>query len=133
MKKKQELISYWVKAADYDLTVAKHLFEKGDYPYCLFFGHLVIEKTLKALYVKNVDVNPPYKHSLVRLAHKVKLDMDEKKTEFLETITGFNIEARYPDKKFSFYQLCTKEFTANHFQKIKDFYQWLKGLIQSDP
>ncbi|MEW6003092.1 MAG: hypothetical protein AB1638_10655 [Nitrospirota bacterium] len=33
--------------------MAGHLFEKGDYPYALFFGHLTIEKLLKAL--RNID------------------------------------------------------------------------------
>jgi hypothetical protein len=36
--------SYWIKEADEALTVAEHLFEKGDYSYALFFGHLAIEK-----------------------------------------------------------------------------------------
>ena len=29
--------------------MANHLLEKGDYSYALFFGHLSLEKTLKAL------------------------------------------------------------------------------------
>ena len=58
MKDKDELINYWLKSAESDIKVAEHLFEKGDYHYCLFLGHLVLEKALKALYVKNVDINP---------------------------------------------------------------------------
>jgi HEPN domain-containing protein len=33
------------------LGVADHLREKADYSYARFFGHLAVEKTLKALYV----------------------------------------------------------------------------------
>jgi len=39
--------SYWIKEADEALTVAEHLFEKGDYSYALFFGHLAVEKILR--------------------------------------------------------------------------------------
>jgi HEPN domain-containing protein len=43
--------SYWIDEAEEALTVAEHLFEKGDFSYALFFGHLAIEKILKAIYV----------------------------------------------------------------------------------
>ena len=42
--------SYWIDEAEEALTVAEHLFEKGDYSSALFFGHLAIEKILKAIY-----------------------------------------------------------------------------------
>ncbi|MEI6091420.1 MAG: hypothetical protein WCR42_13275 [bacterium] len=31
----------------------EHLFESGDYSYSLFIGHLVLEKILKAHFVKH--------------------------------------------------------------------------------
>jgi len=49
MTTREELINYWLEAAERDWVVIDHLFEKGDYHYALFFGHLVIEKMLKAL------------------------------------------------------------------------------------
>ncbi len=128
--KEEELISYWLKSAESDLQVAEHLFEKKDYHYCLFIGHLVLEKTLKALYVKNVDTHTPYKHSLPLLAQKAGIRLTEDQESFLEEVTDFNIEARYPDIKFSFFKRCTQEFTENYFKKIKEFYQWLKEMIR---
>ena len=41
---------YWITEAEEALTVADHLLEKGDYSYALFFGHLSVEKLLKAIY-----------------------------------------------------------------------------------
>lgn len=132
MTKKEELIAYWQKSAETDLVVAEHLFEKGDYHYCLFIGHLVLEKTLKALYAKRIDLNVPYKHSLPLLAQKAEIELSEKQEAFLEDVSDFNIEARYPDIKFSFFKRCTKEFTDDYFKRIKEFYKWLKIKIQSD-
>ncbi len=126
MAKKEELMSYWQKCAESDLVVAEHLFETGDYHYCLFLGHLMLEKALKALYVKNRDLNAPYKHSLPLLAQKAGVELTDDQETFLEEVSDFNIEARYPDIKFSFYKKCTKEFTGDYFKRIKEFYRWLK-------
>ncbi len=130
MKNKKELISYWLECSASDLKVAEHLFEKGDYHYCLFLGHLVLEKILKALYVQNQDSNAPYRHSLPLLAQKAGIKLDEYQEAFLEEVTDFNIEARYPDIKLSFFKRCTKEFTQEYFSRIKEFYQWLKAEIK---
>lgn len=46
-----EVSKYWFDEAEEALTVLNHLFEKGDYSYALFFGHLAVEKMLKAVYV----------------------------------------------------------------------------------
>ena len=130
MDEQHALIDYWLKSAESDLTVAEHLFEKGDYHYCLFFGHLVLEKTLKAIYVKNVDLKPPFKHGLPLLAQKAGVILNEEQETFLEEVSDFNIEARYPDIKFSFIKKCTQDFAKSNFNRIKDFYQWLKTLTQ---
>jgi len=54
---------YWVTEAEEGLNVAGHLFEKGDYSYALFFGHLAIEKLLKGLYVERKHKHPPRIHN----------------------------------------------------------------------
>ena len=43
--------SFWITKAEEALQVVDHLMERGDYSYALFFGHLAIEKLLKALYM----------------------------------------------------------------------------------
>ncbi len=52
-------VQYWITAAEKDWVVAGHLQEKKDYAYALFFGHLTLEKLLKAYYVSIKDQNPP--------------------------------------------------------------------------
>ena len=58
-------IQYWLESAEEDWRVSTHLFEESDYHYSLFFGHLTIEKILKAIYVARGNENPPYTHRLV--------------------------------------------------------------------
>jgi HEPN domain-containing protein len=54
---KQEHIDYWLKSAEHDLKTAQSLFKSGKYDWCLFIGHLVLEKTLKALFVNANENN----------------------------------------------------------------------------
>lgn len=101
---KTDKINYWIKSSENDWIVAGHLLEKGDYPYCLFFGHLALEKILKAFFVSIKDEVPPLTHRLVYLAEKIGLDLTDAQIELLEIVTDFNLEARYPDEKFSFHK-----------------------------
>lgn len=126
---KEEKVHYWLPSSDYDWTVAKHLFEKEDFNYALFFGHLTIEKLLKAIFVKINNQTPHATHRLVYLVEKTGLFLTTEKLELLEIITDFNLEARYPDEKFSFYKKCTREFTKTYMQKIEELRQWLLQKI----
>lgn len=127
---KGERVRYWLESAEDDWKVANHLFEKGDYPYALFFGHLTVEKILKAIFVEKLNENPPYTHQLVQLAEKISMEMNEEQLENLETITDFNLEARYPDERFSFKRKCTGEFTETYLHKIEEIRRWLLQKIQ---
>ena len=51
--------TFWLEEAEEAKRVAEHLFEKKDYSYALFFGHLAIEKLLKALYVSRKAEQAP--------------------------------------------------------------------------
>ena len=121
----EEKVAYWLTSADHDRTVAGHLFEKQDYSYALFLGHLTIEKTLKGLIVSRYDVVPPFTHRLPYLAEKAGLTLTSEQLELLEIITDFNLEARYPDEKFSFYKKCTLDFTQQYLQQIEEMRTWL--------
>lgn len=105
--------------------------EGGHYSYALFFGHLTIEKLLKAIFVKREDKTPPFSHNLVYLSEKTGLELNEEKLELFEEITDFNLEARYPDDKFSFYRKSTKEFAFNKLARIEELRKWLLQELQS--
>ncbi|CAA9292043.1 MAG: hypothetical protein AVDCRST_MAG95-4066, partial [uncultured Adhaeribacter sp.] len=64
------IVSYWLESSDSDFATMQHLFTAKDYSWSLFLGHLVIEKLLKALFVKNLNKQAPFTHDLLRLASK---------------------------------------------------------------
>ena len=128
--RKYDKIRYWLKSAEDDWEVSQHLFENGDYSYSLFFGHLTIEKILKAIYVDRFNDNPPYTHRLIYLAERASLKLSKEKIGLLEVVTDFNLEARYPDEKFSFKRRCTKDFTRKYLKKIGAIKKWLANRIR---
>jgi len=122
---KNNKVKYWLKTADQDWIVANHLFEKKDYPYALYFGHLTIEKILKAIFTDKKDKTPPFSHNLVYLSEKAGLKVNDEILELFEELSDFNLEARYPDDKFSFYKKSTMGFTKNKLEQIERLKKWL--------
>jgi len=122
--------AYWLEEAKNDLKVTGDLFEKEDYSYSLFFGHLALEKLLKAYYVRQLKKHAPMIHNLERLAQSAGLELSQEQRESLIKISTFNIEARYPDIKQSFRRLCTRDFTEKEITEIRGFYQWLISIMK---
>lgn len=129
MKDSEKQIDYWIKSAKHDLETAESLFKSKHYDWCLFISHLVIEKILKAFFVRDQKEFPPKIHKLDVIAEKTKLNLSSDEMDFLKEINEFNLTARYPDFKFDFYKLCTKEFTEKYFSKIKDLAKCLLKKI----
>ena len=107
-----------------------NLYASNDYVWALFLGHLVIEKLLKALIVKNNNHSILKIHDLNRLTKEAGLEIEESLKDLLDIISSFNIEARYPDYKQEFYKKCDNKFTSDHILKIEDLRLWLLELLK---
>jgi len=126
---KDKLIEYWIAGSDDDYETMIAMFDSKRYSWSLFIGHLMIEKLLKAYYVKVKSDYPPFIHNLLRLAEKTELSLTDEIKMQLVTITAFNINARYDDYKMSFRKQCTTEFTEEWIEKLKELRPWIKTLI----
>lgn len=127
-----DLMNYWIESADEDYNVMLDLKEKNRNTYCLFFGQMVIEKLLKALYAKN-DKGAPYApktHDLLYLAEKLNIELTEEQEITLNEITTFNLSTRYDDYKRAFYNKCTDEYTEEQINKIKEVKAWLEIMLK---
>lgn len=119
-------IKYWVESSDKDFKTMLDLFNTKNNHWSLFIGHLVIEKLLKALYVKSMNELPPLIHDLRRICEKANIDLNDQQKIYFDTVTRFNINARYDDYKQNFYQLCDDEFTKTWIERIKELREWIK-------
>lgn len=125
IKNIDSVINHWREASDQNYATMQNLLKTKEYSWALFLGHLVIEKLLKALYVKKIKAHPVFSHDLLRLANKIEIELPDSYDEWLDTITTFNLNARYDDFKQSFYKLCTKEFSNEWISKIETLRKWL--------
>ncbi|MFA6922658.1 MAG: HEPN domain-containing protein [Bacteroidales bacterium] len=116
----------WENMSDSDYGTMLDLYNAKRYSWSLFVGHLVIEKLLKACYVRNSETHPPLIHDLLKLALKSEINLNEKQKLILDTITTFNINARYDDYKQTFYKKCTQVFTKKWINNITELRQWIK-------
>lgn len=129
---KNELIRYWLESAQKDLETMEKLYQMDELPWSLFLGQLVLEKTLKAIYTQNVGQDSPRIHDLSRLALLAGLELSKDRIDQLDIISSFNLNTRYPDIKLAFYKQCTDEFTTNYLGLIRDYYQWLLSIIETN-
>lgn len=127
----KDVVNYWLSSAYKDYKAMISLYNNRHYVWSLFLGHIVLEKLLKAFYVKNIDVNVPYTHDLTKLAQKAGLSLTEEQKDFLDEVTAFNIRARYPDYKKRFYRKATGKFAEVYIIKIKDFRKWFVKKIKA--
>ncbi len=93
--------------------------------------HQVIEKTLKAYWCGTQPDDPPYTHSHTRLAGGCGLyeQMDDDQRDFLDLITNYNIDARYPEDKDALSRTLTDEFCRQMIDETKQLQQWIKDKL----
>jgi len=119
------IVNYWKNSSEQNYQTMKNLLKSKDYNWALFLGHLVLEKLLKALYVKKYQKHSMFTHDLLRLSKKIELKTSKDQEEWLDEISTFNINARYDNYKQDFQRLCDENFTLFWVEKIENIRQWL--------
>jgi HEPN domain-containing protein len=84
---KKRVINHWIESADQDFKTMIDLYQTQNNNWALFMGHLVIEKLLKALYIKSKDEFPPMIHDLRRICEKADIELDASKQIILDSIS----------------------------------------------
>ncbi len=118
-------IEYWRESAQESHKTMLALKKTGRYSDSLFFGHIVLEKILKAFVVLKTNDNAPKIHNLLRLAELADIKLEKDTKEYFLVANSFNIRARYDDYKKSFYKKCTKEYVEDNLAKIESIYKKL--------
>ena len=125
----QKIINHWVAGAEDDYKTMIAMINAKQFNWSLFLGHLIVEKLLKAYYVKIKEDYPPFVHNLLKLAADSNLILSEELKLELTTITAFNLNVRYDDYKKSFQKKCTPEYTYEWVNKIKKLKIWITEQI----
>ena len=114
-----ELMNHWIESSDEDYEAMMTLYEDKKYTWCLFIGHLVIEKLIKALHAKNNPEKPHALkiHNLVLLSENADITLSKEQKEILMEFNSFNINARYDDYKDRFRQKATRRIHTKSIRK----------------
>lgn len=121
----RKIVNYWKATAKHDYETMLGLFKIKRYSDALFYGHIVLEKILKAHVVYETKKEAPRIHDLVRLQELARVKMSKEQIDLLNEINDFNIRSRYPEYRLRFYKQCTEEYAENYLKKIKKLYQEL--------
>ena len=119
----QKQIDYWISGAEDDLVTADLLIRGNRVLHGLFFCHLVIEKGLKAHYVKNALEVAPRTHNLIILSEQSGLTLEGDTPIFLGILMKYQLQGRYPDYSPA---LPDQVRMMEYFNKTKALLIWLK-------
>jgi len=131
MMTKEQHINYWVDTAQNDWVTVEAMFSTERYMHCLFWAHLVLEKLAKANWVRTHQENiPPKVHNIVWLLDESNVDLGEEMMIFINEYNKFQLSSRYPDYTNEIYKMCTKEFTEEQLEKVKEVRTCLLKMLQ---
>jgi HEPN domain-containing protein len=119
----QKQIDYWINGAEDDIITANLLIQEKRTLHGLFFCHLVIEKAIKAHFVKNTKEVAPRSHNLLYLSEKAEIDFDDETLIFIGILMKYQLQGRYPD----YNPVIPDPIRVDeYFNKTKALLQWLK-------
>ncbi|HES60086.1 MAG TPA: HEPN domain-containing protein [Caldithrix sp.] len=125
----EKTVNHWISTSDQDYKTMIHLYKSKDFHWALFIGHIVIERLLKAKIVEVTKAHAPFIHDLRRLAKLTNINFEDMHLEWFDTITTFNLNARYDSYKQAFYKKCTEEYTSKWIANIKELRKWIKTKL----
>ena len=125
----EKVIIHWKVTSLEDYNTMIDLYNSKTYHWSLFMGHISTEKLLKASYVKAKKKHAPPIHNLYRLAELSDIEISDEHADWLDTITSFNINARYDDFKREFFKQCTQEYTNTWIKRINLIKQWINQKL----
>ncbi len=123
---KADHVDYWKKEAALNWQTANYLVEGKQFVMALFLYNLVIEKLLKAHWVRdNADNSPPRTHDLQHLHNQIDLDLQAADYDYLAVVNRWNIDTRYPDYKSKIYAIANVAYVAEQKQRLEKLKQCL--------
>lgn len=123
-------IQYWQANGAEKFKTMESLYRGRHYADCLFFAHLILEMSLKALVVQKTNDYAPKIHNLSRLMELACLNLKASEAGLLAQVSHFNMRTRYPDDKLNFFKKCDKKFTDKYYSDVKKLYKKLCQLTK---
>lgn len=128
---KAEIVNHWIQTAERDWRSVSLLYQGKQFVHALFFCHLVIEKILKACWVKDNEENsPPRIHDLEYLYNETDLELTSEQIDLIRVMNSWNLEGRYQDYRDKFYKNTTQEYAREKIEQVDSLRLWLLSELQ---
>ncbi len=117
---KEEQIQHWITTAELDWTTAEDLLRLKRFQHALFFFHLVMEKLLKAHWIKdNTGDFPPRSHDLEFFYSNSEIELSSEDVDELRALNSWNLEGRYPDYLSKISKQANEKYTLAKYENVK--------------
>lgn len=122
-------IQQWLRYAESDTVSSEALHKITQELNAIFHLQQAVEKTLKAVHIKQNSTMPPRLHDLQKLAGGCGLHLTKERERLLMDLTTSYIDSRYPEQWGASPLGVSGEKTAKLIAETKDFIAWLKQKL----
>jgi len=129
----EQTVGNWLMLAEYDLQTARAMLRARRYLYVAFTCQQAVEKTLKALYVGEKGITPPYTHNLVRLLDvlDVARGITSEGRALLAELNAYYIESRYSETVAGLSRALDRRAAVRLVRDTERILRWLRLLLKS--
>ena len=112
-----------------DFSASEALCDSGYYAQSLFFGHLVLEKLCKVLWIKQ-SIDYPYTHNLIKLIKEASVVISDNQVPFFSDMNFLEAKGRYPETLQNIEKTITLDVYNKYNEQLKTEMQWLINRLQ---
>ena len=127
MKVKDE--KEWMLQARSDLKNADGLLKTGRYIGCVFFCHLAMEKSLKAVFYHKFKKEPPKTHNLTFLVDETGIEPPHDLKKLIARLATASVPTRYPEDLRRLAGKYTKGAAIKIFEQSKEVLKWISDQL----
>jgi HEPN domain-containing protein len=129
----QEKFEYWLQHARYDLETAEAMLKTQRWLYVIFMCQQAVEKLVKGLYGVYLGFDKiPRIHNInaliARFSDKFSQTIDQEYLDFLDLLTNYYLNNRYPDYVGSLMEQANEANSKEVYLKAKEVFAWLLTL-----
>ncbi len=115
------------------MGAVKALKKAGYFGQALFWGHLVLEKYLKALWVfKNKSISYPFTHNLLHLLRDCDVEHTKEQIVFLAQMNQFQTAGRYLDTLKKIEHTVSMETCCSLINEIQKQLLWIRKQMEKE-
>ena len=121
----------WLSSAQYDIDSAISLLDEFRLGHCLVMCRGCLEKMLKACWIRRRGEHPPHRTSLLYLASRLEIPMDDPQVDLLATLSLFEADPEENARWKELRRSLTQQQVQMLVSRTEEFIGWVKPILNS--